>query len=330
MINCYNCRGQISETDRFCQYCGAPMQTVPMQQPVPYQMYYQPPYQPPVEIPFYQGQTCDHMIAGVPMQVTPAMDRFNFYRKYVRAIATQQTNLLRTEYYHEIVDLDSYLTKFPDLYLKYRAPILEAAMTCLVNAGIYDLSMEQFTAQHTEDFCLCAEDLDNMVESFNATIEANQERKANFYNMLPGVVFYGGIGAFAAAFATNIAVNKIAEADIKRANVNGRQRVELFGRINHEVQLERAFTDYWRVFLSLTWTMQQRGMDMWYPNVTDNQRAQGIFDNLSTGRIPVERGPEMTVAVLLANPYQDGMSDFLRTCYTPSPEIDAVLNYFEI
>ncbi len=321
MIYCPNCNTQIAENEAFCHACGCPN---PMMAP-PIQ-----PAMPRIELPLYEGQAVELPIPGGVVHVSPELDAFNFYRKTMRCYAIQQSNMLREEYYREIRDLDSFLTRFPHIYTKHRFPLLDAAMNNIVASGIYDLSFEQFEAQHTEDFCLCGEDVEIMVESFNATIDANRERKAQTYNMMPGIIFSGGIGAIAAAFAVNVAVNKIAEEDIKRADVTPRQRAELFARIDTGALIERAFTDYWRVFLSMIWEMRKRGAQIWYPTEENNRRAEGIYSNLVSGRLPYDRIPEMTSAVLAANPYTDGIGDFLRRGFVPTPEINAVLEYFEI
>ncbi len=109
-----------------------------------------------------------------------------------------------------------------------------------------------------------------------------------------------------------------------------KQLIKMTASANSEMQMERAFIDYWRVFLSMTWTMQQRGVNIWYPNDQDNTRAQGIFSNVSEGRIPHEKMPEMMAAILAANPYTDGMGQFLRDYYSDDPQTQYILNYFDI
>ena len=166
-----------------------------------------------------------------------------------------------------------------------------------------------------------------MIDSFNKTIEANQQRKAHNYNMMPGMIF-SGLGGFVTALAVNVAVNQIAEAHIRNANVTPSQRVELFQRINPNLLMQRAFLDYWRVFLSLTWQMNRRGLPVWYPNETSNQRATGIFQNLSAGRIPEHKAAEAVVSMLQLNPYDDNYMPYLLQRYGRTEETKEIFDYF--
>ena len=206
--------------------------------------------------------------------------------------------------------------------------MLDLAVDIFPLAGIYDLSPEQFERQHTNDFCLCGEDVDVVIESFNLTIEANQERKVRMYNMMPGVVF-SGLAGFAAAIALNAAVTAIAEADIRNADVSRKQRQELYERIDFDVLMDRAFVDYWRVFLSLTWWMNQKGLDVWYPNDQDYARAEGLYQNLLSGRIPQQVLLDQYILLLQLNPYDDNHLQYLLDNAGVTNETAPIFDYFD-
>lgn len=329
---CGNCGRQLPPEARFCPNCGTPAAVIPVQN------MQQPPVQPPVQpVPmltmndvdttYYEGREQVFTFRGQEIRVPAEMDVFNHYRKEFNKFAKIQTQALRAEYCSRVTNLDRFLTDFPVMYSFFRQPLLNTAVDLLAEAGLYDISPQQFEEQHTADFCLCGEDVDIMIDSFNKTIEANQERKAQGYNMLPGMVF-SGIGGFVTAMAVNVAVNKVAEADIRNANVTPQQRMELYYRINFENLMDRAFTDYWRVFLSMTWQMNRRGLPVWYPNEDANQRASGLFQNLCAGRIPDARVPELVGQMLLLNPYADDRVQYIQQHFGRDEETAAILDYF--
>lgn len=328
MTFCRKCGAQMGDQDRFCMSCGTPAQapvaeTAPViSNPIPQPQINQP-------IPAYTGFEQRFPLMGRQLVVSSGMDTFNFYRKAFRDFARYQAGCLEAEYRARISDLDSFFIDFPEMYARYRQPLLDCAMAIILQTGVFDLSAKQFEDQHTADFCLCAEDVDIAAESFNLTIEANQERKARMYNMMPGVVF-SGVGGFAAALALNVAVNSIAEADIRKANVTKKQRAEIFGRIDTGILMERAFLDYWRVFLSMTWQLNRKGIDVWYPNEADNESATGLFQNLSSGMLPPDRVPDLLVRLLQLNPYSDDPLLYIRQYIGINGETGPIFDYFGV
>ncbi len=320
---CTNCGTKVSDEAAFCHECGTRIgaPSAPVAAAVTS-------YQAPA-ISLVLGTEASFSLAGQSVVISPEMDAFNRYRKLFSDFAKIKANDLRNEYCARICDLDSFLTIFPEIYAKHRKPLIDAAMNILAEADIYDISPEQFEEQHTADFCLCAEDVDVVIESFNLTIEANQDRKIQMYNMMPGMVF-SGLGGFAAALAVNVAVNKIAENDIKNANVSSRQRAEIFGRIDFDLLMERAYIDYWRVFLSLTFRLNQYSMGVWYPNEQDNNRAAGIYQNLTLGRIPEEKIHSQLSVLLSCNPYTDGCLDYLTARFGTGSETQAIIDYLSV
>ena len=320
---CTNCGTKLGDDAVFCHECGTRVGAA-SEPVVPTVASYQKP-----AISLVKGAEARFTLAGESVVISPEIDAFNRYRKLFSDFAKVKANDLRNEYCARIHDLDSFLTIFPEIYAKHRRPLIDAAMSILSQADIYDISPEQFEDQHTADFCLCGEDVDIVIESFNLTIEANQDRKIQMYNMMPGMVF-SGIGGFAAALAVNVAVNKIAEADIRNANVSSRQRAEIYGRIDFDLLMERAYIDYWRVFLSLTFRLNQYSLGVWYPNEQDNTRAEGLYQNLSLGRIPREKIHSQLSVLLSCNPYTDGCLDYISAYFGDTAETRALADYLSV
>ena len=320
---CTNCGTQLKESAAFCTQCGTP---VKQNQNAVIPIHYSA---PAFHCDVAEGQEVIFPFFDATIVVSPQMDAFNYYRKQFSKLARAKANDLRAEYCARIKDLDSFLSVFPQIYTTHRKPLIDMAMDIFSKVELYDISPEQFEDQHTADFCLCGEDVDIVIESFNLTIEANQDRKIKMYNMMPGMVF-SGIGGFAAALAVNAAVNTIAENDIKNANVSSRQRAEIFGRIDFSTLMERAYIDFWRVFLSMTYILNQRGYGVWYPTVENNNRANGLYQNLVSGRIPQDKVVAQTTQLLSLNPYADGYLDFLKSRFGITPQTQAIIDYFSV
>lgn len=330
---CYSCGSKMGDSDKFCNKCGKPALSspAPTRDNTPTAVVAPPTIQTPVNNydEAYVGVERRFPFMGRTLVISSGMDAFNYYRTAFRAFARQQAAALEADYRMVVRDLDNFLIEFPKMYAYHRKPLIDCAMSIILQSGVYDLSAKQFEDQHTEDFCLCGDIVNTAIESFNLTIEANQDRKARMYNMMPGVVF-SGIGGFAAALALNVAMTSIAEADIRNANVSKKQRAEIFGRIDTADLMESVFVDYWRVFLSMTWQLNRKGLDMWYPNTEDNESAEGLLQNLNSGMLPPSRVPDLLIRLIQLNPYADDPLIYIRNYIGNTNETVPIFEYFGV
>ncbi|MBQ9134862.1 MAG: zinc ribbon domain-containing protein [Lachnospiraceae bacterium] len=339
MSYCASCGSLLDPDVKFCPDCGTPVNTfwettvqaAPVVTPVntmsPAANTISPSSATKIHIPLYHGVQREFSFMGRTLIIPAAMDTFNHYRKEFRSHARQAVNALTVEYTNHVFDLDTFLQNFSIMYGHCRKPLLEAAVNLLPEAGIYDVSFEVFEERHTKDFCLCGNDLKIMMDCFNATISANQNKKIQTYNMMPGLVFRG-IGGFFAATALNYASASMLEASIRNAHVTPAQRAELFSRLNPNLLMEHAYLDYWRVFLSLTGWMHRRGLDVWYPNDAATTQADGLFQNMCALKLPEEKNPDFVITLLQTNPYSDNYFKYINWKYADSAEVIAINNYF--
>lgn len=324
MLVCKNCNETIYGNANFCGCCGAPLK----QEKISEDVIGNRADIATTAIRYYEGSKQEFCFRNTIVRVSSGMDAFNYYRKVYRKIAEEQVALLKEEYLRSITNLDLFLRDFFSLYFKHRARLIQLSLDVLFQAGFYDIAPKEFADQHTADFCLCMDDYNFVVNSFNEAIVENQDRKARRYNMLPGMVFRG-VGGLIAATAVNIAVNSYAQHDIMNANVSLAQRKAIFSRIDTERLMQRAFIDYWRVFLSLTYRMNTRGLDVWYPNVEGEQRANGLYQNLIASRIPADKEEECLATIVSLHPYGNDYYSYFSWKYGKTEELNRIFEYLD-
>lgn len=282
-----------------------------------------------IELPIFVGEEHDFCVAGKQIHISADIDKFNTYRKMYRKIARQATDSLAKSYRGIVVNLDKFLIEFPKMYVFYREPLLEAAVNNLIASGVYDVSLESFAADHTADFCLCGEDLTNIQNACDLTIQNNQRRKINTFNMLPGFIFSGPLG-LAAATATNVGLSAIESASVRNAKLSAAQRTEIFNRVKTGMLMERAFLDYWRVFCSLTYKLYVGGKNNWYPTVENNNSVNNLLNNLCSGKLPESCYPDIFQQIADKNIYMNSFLEFLEK-YCPGDEgLKELSDYLEI
>lgn len=334
MPYCGYCGGLTKDTDNFCMKCGKavlkPNENSQIANNNQQEVSVLPQPLEPLFVEKYEGRKCTHYMDGdVVVTVSEGMDAFNHYRKIFMDYAREEVVLFRDEYLRNIHNLDSFLALFENMYIRYRTPLLVSAVEVFPQYDIYDISLERFAELHGNEFCLVADDYKVIIESLNLTAQANQQRKINNYNMMPGFVF-SGIGGLIAATAVNVAVSSIAAADINNVNVSPTQKMEIFHRINFHVLSERVFLDFWRIFLSLTWQLKKHGIDMWYPNAEITNNCKGVYQNILAGRIPNEKIASALGELLQNDPYNVEYYKLYVSYYGETKSILKLADYFGV
>lgn len=93
---------------------------------------------------------------------------------------------------------------------------------------------------------------------------------------------------------------------------------------------ELVFLDYWRVFLTLTFTLNQSGKAVWYPTDDLAQQASDIFQNLSNPNFPQDKVLDVFLDILKTNPYIKDYHNFMFAKFGDTAETQAIKNYFNV
>ncbi len=320
---CHKCNTVLKSTDKFCYKCGEKI--VHTEVIVQHEKRVEESLK---QILYYAGRKYTFELGGEFFCVSEELDMFNYYRREYKKLATEQADAFKEELVSTIHSLDEFLQRFYEIYIKYRQRMIDVSMEILYQAGVYDISKEIFTGMHEQNYHLCADDITGMIENFNQTIRMNQEKKIRMYNMIPGIIFGGGVVSVLAAAATNIAVTSIAAHDIKNANVTQSQRWEMFRRIDPHYLANRAYLDYWKTHMTLMWSMGNRGIRVWYPTQEMEVRAEGIYQNLCADRIPREKVNESIANVLGLNPYNEEYHQYIVQKFGKTEPILNICKYF--
>ncbi len=326
---CPGCGKPIEEDSLFCRYCGRKISPAPAAIT-----------DPPLNInettsiakntastAEYTGEANIFRFMGKELHISPEMDVFNHYRREYKKKAAEMSNLLNKDYSARIFDLDSYFEQFPIIYRTHLEVLTKGAFATLIANNVYDLPYNNFYENHIADFCLAQADYDKIIDSFNQTIKNNQNKIIDTYNYIPGMVF-SGLGGFITATAVNIAASNIVEDTVKKANVSPSQRAELYSRIDHNAMIADANIDYWRVFLSMTYQLNIRNYPVWYPTVENNQKANGLFNNIVSGTVPREKHADILIEIFQLMPFSDDLFGYINTYCGENSDIDEINRYF--
>lgn len=267
------------------------------------------------------------------VDVPENLNIFNEYRLTYRELAKKVTTELVEEYKANIKNLDDFLGKFPELYKNKLEILTKKAVDTLVSEGVWTITYDSFLETHINDFHLAMDDYKVMVDNFNAKIEENQRKKEKMWGYVP-TLMGGGFGisgvlkGIATATAYNLIRDGIEENSLKKANVKPEQRIEIYKLLNTSILFDRVFADYWNVFLSLVWHLNQNGKKIWWATNEDAAKANSIFENISNPNFPQDKILDVLLQVILMFPYNEAYYNFFIEKFGENEQIDAIKKYF--
>ena len=258
---------------------------------------------------------------------------FNSYRLIYRNLALQATDELEYEYNNSIHNLDEFLASFPMLYKSKLDSLIKKSIDILISEGIWTVTYDSFLESHLNDFHLAMDDYRTMVDNFNLVLEENQRKKATMWGYIPNLIGggFGIIGALkgiATATAYNLIRNGIEESSLKNANVKPEQRAQIYNYLNTSLLFDRVFSDYWNVFLSLVWTLNQNGKNIWWPNNKEIAQAENIFANLSNPNFPQDKVIDAILQIIQVDPYNEQYYTYMIEKFGDTEEIHSIKQYF--
>lgn len=281
-----------------------------------------------------EGTAKTFPLAGGVLQVSEAMDVFNTYRLRFRELASKYADQAEKEYNGKVRDLVTFMEFFPRIYGYYLAPLIHTATDILVSEEVWTVTYDSLMEQHMGDFHLAFDDINTIIESMALTMEQNAQSVANIMSFVPNLVgggfgVKGAIKGIAGATAFNVVRDGLESSAMNNAmNLKPAQQQELYQCINPSVLFGRVFTDYWRVFLTLVWTLNQNGRNIWWPTDESTNQAENIFQNLSNPNFPKDKVLNVFLDILKTNPYDVDYQKFMVNRFGETDEVSAIRNYF--
>ena len=320
---CRKCGNQLTGAMKFCTRCGAPVAAGAVSTTTEVAIQDAGTAIADLVPSYYEGSARSFSVSGETIDFPADIDAYIYYRKHFKQISKVLSGLFFQEYQREIRNLDDFLIKLPAMYQKYRKPIFDIMGQILIEAEVYDVSVEQIAEKINNSNLEINEHYTRLCNDFNATITMNQERISRNWSMLPTMIF-SGIGGFIVGTALNFAVSSAAESTIRNANVSALQRHELYQRIDPKAIETAVYNDYFNMHTWMIDALLSGGKEIWTESALSS-REQGIYQNLISNRIPAEKQKEMKIELLKINPVNGNYCRLLEE--ENDPELDPVIKY---
>lgn len=266
------------------------------------------------------------------LAISKDMDEYNCYRIKFREMAKKCSDNAVHEYLDKINNFDTFIDLFMDIYESQLKLLTKKAFDIVISKEIYDISYDDFHNQHKIDFHLAIDDYNTIIESCRMTEEVNQQLTSAVFgatqNVLGGFVNKKVSNRTLNTFMNGCAEGYFKESEKSVSKINDTQKRELYGRIIPHILFTNIFKDYWNVFLSLVFTLNKYGSNIFFPTKDDAKKANSMFQNISNPNFNQEKLVEVIFQIITIFPYNKEYYKFMEEKFGESEEVKEIKNYF--
>lgn len=327
MSYCSNCGNEIAQNSKFCMNCGMPVnsENSSISSLVEENKNYEPKLIDNELMVSVVGSEKRFSLCGKELVVSQDRDIFNSYRANYWKMAKICADNAVHEYLEKIHNIDDFLQNFLDIYDRNLEPLTKIALNILVGEDVYTITHESFMAEHKASFRSALADYDTMVESWNLTIESNKKVIGGISNIASNIVSNKlGANTVQGGFVNGM-ISGVAEASI---DVTPAQKAELYNRITPYILFNRIFNDYWSVYLSLIFTLNKNGKNIYWPTKDMATQANNMFSNISSPNFNQEKIVDVLFDIIEKFPYNKAYYEFMKEKFAETDEVNALICYY--
>ena len=253
------------------------------------------------------------------------------YRDSFKTVARYYADSLKFRYENCVVDFDSLVHYFPDLYVANLRPMAERAYNLLLPFGVFNIKFEDFAEKHMNTFGKAIRSFEIM-QGIEATKNQNAE---NLGNQIGGAVqmqgggfgFKGAMKGAAQAGVFNAGMGLIGKYISNQTRMTQEEKAKAFGLFKQDLFFEEVYNDYFNTFLSLIQTLSDCKV---IENITiyDDSDFSVMIQNLQNPMFPQDKVASSIAGLISSHPFHPQCYKLLEDKFGQTDEINSVKKYF--
>ena len=265
---------------------------------------------------------------GEVIEIPAEADLFNKYTDLFSALARQCAKAAAEKYALKVHDYRSFIEEFPEIYDEFLYPVIKCAMDILFAENVFSVSLPAFTAMHKEKY---HRGIDGYTVMLSAGEQATESNRNGLSTMLVSTAVEqykqrnagGMFGDLQGQLADSIVSRHKA-----RIGISSEQEQTLFDALDAAELMHCSAADYMLVSVTLLEILTQSGTEIEAPGEEESNRADAIFQNITTPGFPEDKIKGALLDVLRTNPYKEEYFTFMAKKFGKTDEIVAAAEYF--
>ena len=303
----------------------------PERQYQPYDSF--PPYNEPEPeqwVPL-SGEEKQFTLQGNTFSVSANFDTAMQYRNQFKEAARYYADRFKYKYQCCVNDFDTLLHYFPEMYYEGLAPMLHRAYSLLLPFGLFSISIDSFSDNHTAKFKKAVKSYEVM-----AGIEASKNQQAEQLGDAVGNSFRlqgGGFGlknaakGIAKAEGVNLGMQAIGKFIAHQSKMSPEEKAQTYAAFKQDVFFEEVYSDYVNAFMTLMQTLSGNSVIERISILTTNE-FNTMIQNLQNPMFPQNMVADTLIKLITKYPFAPKWYQILITKFGQTKETEEIKNYF--
>lgn len=273
------------------------------------------------QLTLYEGQDRTFSLNGKEFTIPARLDAFNYYRNKFRELAIYYTDKASKEYKESVCNLDTFLDKTVDIYIKNLHGVVDKVIDILVSDNIFECSDEVFIDTHKNISCLAMEYCAEIEEQHKQLLETSASSVQGISNVAGSLLGKKSwiLGEF---------ISGIGEGMAENVSLSEEQAKTLFESIEPHKMFNHTYTDYWKVHITLVFFLQRNNRDIWAPNEVAHDEVDTTIKLLARPNFPQDKTTDLILDLVTKDPYRKEIYDLMREKFGDTEEVLNIVDYF--
>ena len=270
---------------------------------------------------------------GNIISVSKNLDTCMKYVESFKTSAKYYSDRFAFRYNQCVVDYDSLLGYFYDMYFEGLMPMIERASSLLLPFNIFSVSTENFFDYHFSTY-------NRAVKSYSTMLgikEAKNQQASDIGNTIGNSVrlqgggfgFKGAMKGVAKAEAFNIGMAGIGKYLSNQMRMSDEEKSEIFSKFKKDLFFQEVYIDYLNTFFSLIQILSENGA-LGNVSTKTGEDYNTMIENLKNPMFPQEKVAPLLAQLIAKYPFTAGCYEVIKSRYGDTEEATTLKNYFTI
>lgn len=273
------------------------------------------------QLTLYEGSDKTFSLNGKDFTVPARLDAFNYYRNTFKELATCYSDKASKKYIECVCDASSFFEHVLEIYNENLNAVIDCAIDVLVSDNILKYSVETFASTHQKTSCEVMEYCSQIYEEYETLKQSSAQTVQGISNLASSLLGQKSwvLGEFVSGMGEGLA---------ESVSLSDEQLRTFFASIEPQKVFNGAYSDYWKVYLTLVYCLKEHNKDIWTPDEATTDEIDTTLQLLAKPNFPQDKVTDLILNLITKDPYRKEIYDLMKAKFGENEEVLNIIGYF--